>query len=154
MKNLLGGLLLAAMMASPTAWAQEFPNRPIRIIVPYSPGGGTDTVARLMAERLTASLNQPVVVENRAGASANIGTEFVARAPADGYTILVTAPNFTTSEALFAKLAFDLLDHLAQHNLGVANRAVGNVIILVEVVGAVGHLTHGDIARHCRRKGI
>ncbi len=111
MKNLLGGLLLAAMLASPAAaWSQEFPNKPFRIIVPYSPGGGTDTVARLMAEKLTASFNQPVVVENRAGASANIGTELVARAPADGYTILVTAPNFTTSEALFAKLAWKFDD--------------------------------------------
>ena len=110
MRKLLGSLLLAVMAASPAAWAQEFPNKPIRIIVPYSPGGGTDTVARLMAERLTASLGQPVVVENKAGASANIGTELVARAPADGYTILVTAPNFTTSEALFAKLAWKFDD--------------------------------------------
>ena len=110
MKKLLGSLLLAVVVASPAAWAQEFPNKPIRIIVPYSPGGGTDTVARLMAERLTASLGQPVLVENKAGASANIGTELVARAPADGYTILVTAPNFTTSEALFAKLAWKFDD--------------------------------------------
>jgi tripartite-type tricarboxylate transporter receptor subunit TctC len=120
MKKSLGSLLLATMVAvmvavlaaSPAAWAQEFPTKPIRIIVPYSPGGGTDTVARLMAERLTASLGQPVVVENKAGASANIGTELVARAPADGYTILVTAPNFTTSEALFAKLAWKFDDFI------------------------------------------
>ena len=110
MKKLLGGLLLSVMACSPAAWAQAFPNKPIRIIVPYSPGGGTDTVARLMAERLTATLGQPVLVENKAGASANIGTEFVARAPADGYTVLVTAPNFTTSEALFAKLAWKFDD--------------------------------------------
>src|SRR5690606_10096049 len=109
MKRLLGSLLLAAIAASPAAWAQ-YPDKPIRIVVPYSPGGGTDTVARLMAERLTASLGQPVVVENKAGASANIGTELVARSPADGYTILVTAPNFTTSEALFAKLAWKFED--------------------------------------------
>ena len=120
MKKSLGSLLLATMVAvmvavlaaSPAAWAQEFPTKPIRIIVPYSPGGGTDTVARLMAERLTASLGQPVVVENKAGASANIGTELVARAPADGYTILVTAPNFTTSEALFAKMAWKFDDFI------------------------------------------
>jgi tripartite-type tricarboxylate transporter receptor subunit TctC len=110
MKKILGSLLLAVMVGCPAAWAQEFPNKPIRIIVPYSPGGGTDTVARMMAERLTVAFGQPVVVENKAGASANIGTEAVARAPADGYTMLVTAPNFTTSEALFAKLGWKFDD--------------------------------------------
>jgi tripartite-type tricarboxylate transporter receptor subunit TctC len=92
------------------AAAQEFPAKPIRIVVPYAAGGGTDTVARLMAARLGAAFNQPVVVENKPGASANIGTEFVARAPADGYTLLVTAPNFTTSEALFDKLPWKFED--------------------------------------------
>src|SRR5690606_31385947 len=110
MKRLLGSLLLVLVAGMPAAWAQEFPTKPMRIIVPYSPGGGTDTVARLMAERLTAAFGQSVVVENKAGASANIGTEFVARAPGDGYTILVTAPNFTTSEALFAKLGWKFED--------------------------------------------
>ncbi len=110
MKRLLGSLLLVLVAGMPAAWAQEFPTKPMRIIVPYSPGGGTDTVARLMAERLTAAFGQTVVVENKAGASANIGTEFVARAPADGYTILVTAPNFTTSEALFDKLGWKFED--------------------------------------------
>jgi tripartite-type tricarboxylate transporter receptor subunit TctC len=110
MAAVMAAVMLAVLVNGPAAWAQAFPNKPIRIIVPYSPGGGTDTVARLMAERLTAAWGQPVLVENKAGASANIGTELVARAPADGYTILVTAPNFTTSEALFAKLAWKFDD--------------------------------------------
>jgi tripartite-type tricarboxylate transporter receptor subunit TctC len=103
MRRFLGRLLLAALVGVTSAAAQDFPSRPIRIIVPYSPGGGTDSVARIMAQRLSAAFGQSVVVDNKPGASANIGAEMVARAPADGYTILVTAPNFTTSEALFEK---------------------------------------------------
>ncbi len=98
------------LLAAGSSFAQEFPAKGLRIVVPYAPGGGTDTVARLIAARLSTAFNQPVVVENKPGASANIGTEFVARAPADGYTILVTAPNFTTSEALFDKLPWKFED--------------------------------------------
>ncbi len=101
---------LAMALCASSVWAQEFPNKPIRIVVPYSPGGGTDAVARMMAEKLSASLKQSVFVENKAGASANIGAEMVARSPADGYTVLVTAPNFTTSEALFDKLGWKFED--------------------------------------------
>jgi len=107
MKFLISVLLL---LAAGSGLAQEFPARGLRIVVPYAAGGGTDTVARLMAARLTTAFNQSVVVENKPGASANIGTEFVAKSPADGYTILVTAPNFTTSEALFDKLAWKFED--------------------------------------------
>jgi tripartite-type tricarboxylate transporter receptor subunit TctC len=112
MKTLLGGLMVAMTLSTMPAMAQDFPSKPIRIVVPYSPGGGTDAVARMMAQRLTASLGQSVVVENKPGASANIGAEFVARSPADGYTILVTAPNFTTSEALFDKLTWRFDDFI------------------------------------------
>ena len=104
--------LLAALFLGLTAQAQDFPIKPIKIVVPYSPGGGTDTVARLMAAHISNTLGQQVIVENKAGASANIGTEFVAKAPADGYTILVTAPNFTTSEALFDKLGWRFDDFI------------------------------------------
>ena len=104
--------LLLSVLLGLTAQAQDFPIKPIRIVVPYSPGGGTDTVARLMAAHISNSLGQQVIVENKAGASANIGTEFVAKAPADGYTILVTAPNFTTSEALFDKLGWRFEDFI------------------------------------------
>ncbi|MEO8142597.1 MAG: tripartite tricarboxylate transporter substrate binding protein [Betaproteobacteria bacterium] len=109
MKFLIPVLLL---LAANCAFAQEFPAKGVRIVVPYAAGGGTDTVARLMAARLTTVFNQSVVVENKPGASANIGTEFVARSPADGYTILITAPNFTTSEALFDKLTWKFDDFI------------------------------------------
>lgn len=104
--------LLVSLFLGFTAHAQDYPIKPIRIVVPYSPGGGTDTVARLMAAHMSNALGQQVIVENKAGASANIGTEFVAKAPADGYTILVTAPNFTTSEALFDKLGWRFEDFI------------------------------------------
>lgn len=109
--KLLMGILLAMLFATGAA-AQEYPNKPIRVVVPYSPGGGTDTVARLMAARLSSAFGQQVVVENKPGASANIGAEFVARSPADGYTVLVTAPNFTTSEALYEKLTWRFEDFI------------------------------------------
>ena len=113
MKKLLAGLLLLPALLSATgALAQDYPAKPIRIVVPYSPGGGTDTVARLMAQRLSTAFGQPVTVENKPGASANIGAEFVARSPADGYTVLVTAPNFTTSEALYEKLTWKFDDFI------------------------------------------
>jgi tripartite-type tricarboxylate transporter receptor subunit TctC len=106
MKSFIRRLLLLAMFSVTAAAAQDYPNKAIRIVVPYSPGGGTDTVARLMAQRLSVAFGQPVLVENKPGASANIGAEFVARSPADGYTVLVTAPNFTTSEVLYDKLTW------------------------------------------------
>ena len=111
-KLLVGLLLLPALLSATGALAQDYPAKPIRIVVPYSPGGGTDTVARLMAQRLATAFGQPVTVENKPGASANIGAEFVARSPADGYTVLVTAPNFTTSEALYEKLTWKFDDFI------------------------------------------
>jgi tripartite-type tricarboxylate transporter receptor subunit TctC len=103
-------LLLAVLLAATSVLAQDYPSKSVRIVVPYAAGGGTDAVSRLMAARLGAAFNQPVVVENKPGASANIGTEFVAKSPADGYTLLITAPNFTTSEALFDKLTWKFED--------------------------------------------
>ena len=97
-------------LLSATAFGQDYPSKPIRIIVPYAAGGGTDAVARLTAAKLSASMGQPVVIENRPGASANIGTDAVAKSAPDGYTILVTAPNFPTSEALFDKLGWRMED--------------------------------------------
>jgi len=94
--------VLMGLMASLT-WAADYPEKPIKFIVPYAAGGGTDAVARLMALKLSPILGQSIVVENRPVASSNLGTEMVARATADGYTVLVTAPNFSTSEALFSK---------------------------------------------------
>ena len=92
-----------------TGNAQEkYPAKPLRIIVPFAPGGSTDIFARLVAERLSAALAQPVVVENRAGASGNIGAEAVAKSPADGYTLLMaTTGVMAINNALFKSMSFD-----------------------------------------------
>jgi tripartite-type tricarboxylate transporter receptor subunit TctC len=99
---------LAALAISAAAHAQVYPARPIRMIVAYPPGGGTDIVGRMLAQKLGESLGQTVVVENRGGASGNIGTELAARAAPDGYTILMgnVAPN-AINVSLFKDMAFD-----------------------------------------------
>jgi len=98
----------AAMLpATAEAQAQAYPNRPIRIVVPYAAGGAVDIVARIVGQALAEQLKQPVIVDNRPGASANIGMEAVAKAPADGYTLLMASNGLTTNMALFSSLSFD-----------------------------------------------
>jgi len=102
-------LLATALGATPAVFAAEtWPSRPIRMIVAYPPGGGTDQVGRVMAEQLAQSLGQNVVIDNRGGATGNIGTELAARALPDGYTLLMgnVAPN-AVNVSLFKKLGFD-----------------------------------------------
>ncbi len=89
------------------AAAQTFPSKPIRLIVPYPPGGGTDTAARPIAQKMTESLGQAVIVDNRPGASEIIGTEAVARAAPDGYTLLLTTNAFAINPSLQPKLPYD-----------------------------------------------
>jgi tripartite-type tricarboxylate transporter receptor subunit TctC len=98
---------LAAPAVSTTAWAQAYPTRPVRIIVPFGPGGPTDIPARFIAQRLTENLGRNFLVENVAGASSNIGTVQAARAAPDGYTILITVNNLVINPSLFEKIAFD-----------------------------------------------
>jgi tripartite-type tricarboxylate transporter receptor subunit TctC len=98
---------LAAPAASTMAWAQTYPTRPVRIIVPFAPGGPTDVPARFIAQRLTDNLGRNFLVENVAGASSNIGTAQAARAMPDGYTILVTVNNLVINPSMFEKVAFD-----------------------------------------------
>jgi tripartite-type tricarboxylate transporter receptor subunit TctC len=94
--------------AAGLAQAQPYPNRPIKLVVPYAPGQGTDVLSRTIAERVATSLGQPIVVENRPGAGANIGADFVAKAPADGYTLLMgTNATHAMNAAMYPSLSFD-----------------------------------------------
>jgi len=98
---------------APAANAADYPARPLRIVVPLAPGGGNDTTARLIGTRLTASLGQPVIVENRPGAAGVIASETVAKAPADGYTLYLVSTSFTSAPALVRKLPFDPVNDFA-----------------------------------------
>ena len=108
----LGRVLLAAAIAAPgLLHAQAFPSKPIRIIVPFPAGGTTDVVARLVGQRMSETMGQPVLVENRGGAGGSLGADVVAKAPADGYTILmhnITFPLASTSLALAGRLPYNI----------------------------------------------
>ena len=99
--------------APPPAVSQSYPAKPLRIIVPLAPGGGNDAVARLVGQKLSESLGQAVIVENRAGGGGVIASEIVARAPADGYTLYLVSTSFTAAPALQQKLPFDTLKDFA-----------------------------------------
>jgi len=103
MHRALALLLLLAFPAS----VQSYPARLVEIVVPFAPGGGTDLIARVLAERLSETLRQRFVVINRPGASTNIGTAAVANAPGDGYTLLLTSISLAANPSLYRKLAFD-----------------------------------------------
>jgi len=96
-----------ATAVAPLAAAQSYPNRPVKLLVGFPPGGSTDLAARVLANKLTQSLGQTFIVENRAGASGNIASEAVARAVPDGYTLLMAATSFAAAPAFFDKLAWD-----------------------------------------------
>jgi tripartite-type tricarboxylate transporter receptor subunit TctC len=101
-------LLAAAALAAVPAFAQSWPTRPVALVVPFAAGGNTDIMARLVADRLRDLLGQPVVVENRGGAAANIGAAHVAKAPADGYTLLMISNTHATNPSLYTNLTYDL----------------------------------------------
>jgi tripartite-type tricarboxylate transporter receptor subunit TctC len=102
---------LALLSISALAAAQDYPSKPIRVIVPLAPGGGTDLAARVTAQKLTERWGQQIIVDNRPGAGGNIGTELVARAAPDGYTLLVTNPApIVVNPWLFAKLPYEPKD--------------------------------------------
>ena len=106
--HLAGGATVCAA-ASPVAVAQTYPTRPVRIIVGFAAGGATDIQARLMGQWLSDRLGQQFIIENRAGASGNIGTEAVAKAPADGYTLLQIVTPHAINAALYSNLNFDFI---------------------------------------------
>ena len=120
-------LLLLLVLAAPAAWGQ-YPNRAIRMIVPFAPGGASDFVGRILQPRLAELLGQPIVIENRGGAAGNIGGEAAVRAPADGYTLLLgTMSSHAMNQFLYATMSFDPVADVAPISL-VANVATVLVV--------------------------
>src|SRR5262245_31099020 len=115
MKPILLGLL--ALLAASASQAQTYPSRPVKLVAPFAPGGPVDVVARVLAPKLSASLGQQFYVENHPGGSGNIGTALVAKAPPDGYTVLVISSTLVVNPSLFAKLGFDTTTDLAPVSL-------------------------------------
>ena len=122
-----GCLLTLLALSTTTVLAQDYPARPIRIVVPTAAAGSPDVLARLLAERLRERWGQPVVIENRAGAGQIIGAEIVAKAPADGYTLLLPTGTYTTSVAIRTTLPFDPARDLT----GVAMVGQGPLMLVV-----------------------
>jgi tripartite-type tricarboxylate transporter receptor subunit TctC len=113
MKSIVRCVLLGALLASflPAGWAQSaaqpYPNKPVRLIVPFAPGGFTDVVARILGLRLSAALGQQFVIENKAGAGSVIGTDFVAKSPPDGYTLVMVSTTHAISPWIYKSLPYD-----------------------------------------------
>lgn len=112
--SLLAPFALCLGIVAGTSFAQTYPSKPVRFIVPFAPGGSTDLLARMLSRHLTDSLGQPVIVDNRGGAGGVIGAEIAARAPADGYTIVLGSPGpLTINPNLVAKMPYDTLRDFA-----------------------------------------
>ena len=106
------GVALSAFAASPAVRAEAFPTKPIRLILPFPPGGPTDITGRAIAQKLSEQLQQPVIPDNRPGATSNIGLELAAKSPPDGYTIVLTPPSISLSPSMYKKLNYDALRDL------------------------------------------
>ncbi len=123
---LAAALLLTCSVG--TLAQESWPNKPVRMIVPFSPGGSTDVVARMVGQRLSVLWNQPVVIENRAGAGGNVGADVVAKAPGDGYTLLMASGSVTINPSLYKKMPFDTRKDL----LPITNVAQGPMLVVVQ----------------------
>lgn len=111
-------LLAVALMATTTAPAQNFPSKPMRIVVTFTPGGAPDIIARILAERFTASWGQSVIVDNKPGSGGNIGADFVAKAPPDGHTLVVgTVGTHSINGALYSRMPYDMVRDFAPVSL-------------------------------------
>lgn len=115
--------------ASGIVLAQEaWPAKPVRMIVPFAPGGSTDVIARMVGQKLSGLWNQPLVIENRAGAGGNVGADVVAKSPGDGYTLLFASGSVTINPALYKKMPFDTKKDL----LPITNVAQGPMLVVVQ----------------------
>ena len=118
---------LTLLAALPAAAQSDWPNKPVRMVVPFSPGGSTDVVARLLAQQLGTLWGQTIVIENRAGAGGNLGVDMVVKAAPDGYTLLMGSGSITINPHLYKKLPFDTRKDLAP----ITNVASGPMLVVV-----------------------
>jgi tripartite-type tricarboxylate transporter receptor subunit TctC len=147
---ILAAAALAAVWHAP-ARAQAWPERPIRLIVPFPPGGGTDVISRQLAERMAANTGWTIVVENRAGAGGNIGLDAVAKAAPDGYTIgMGQASNLAINPALYAKMPYDPLKDFAP----ISSIATQGLVVVVSAKSAFRNLADLLAAAHKKADGV
>lgn len=135
--RVLAGLLILA--GGPVVFAQGYPARTVRVIVPYAPGGGSDVISRILAQRMSESLGRQFVIDNRAGANGIIGTEMAVQAPADGYTLLYVSSPHAVNPSLYRKLPYDTLKDLTP----ISEIAIASSILVVHPslpVHSVGEL--------------
>lgn len=118
---------LALALAPATPFAQAWPAKPVRMVVPFAPGGTTDVVARMLGQRLAEVWGQPVVIENRAGAGGNVGADLVAKSPADGHTLLMASGSITINPNLYPRMPFDTKRDLVP----ISNVAAGPMLVVV-----------------------
>lgn len=129
--------MIAGTQAAAQTAAQAFPSRPVRIIVPFPPGGSSDGSARVVAERMSEEWKQPVIIENKAGAGTTIGAAFVATAPPDGYTLLLIGPGtHAASSALYKNLSYDAVKSFA----GVGQMASAPFVVVVNSSSKIGSM--------------
>lgn len=138
-KQLLAGVALAAAALCTPAQAQGYPSKPVNIVVPFAPGGATDIMTRLLAERLSKRLGQPVIVENKPGAGTMIASEYVAKAPADGHTVLMAASSLGIAPSLYSKVNYDPVKSFAPISL------VASVVHVLEVHPSVPVKSVGEL---------
>ncbi len=142
----VAAVLLVAGLACGSAQAQkDYPTKPIRLIVPFAPGGGTDIVARLLAQKLTEAFRQTVIVDNRAGAGGTIGAETAVRATPDGYTAIMMSGSYATNAAIF-KLPYDPVNDIMPMGL------VGDTAFLVTLHPALPIKSVGELIAYARAK--
>ena len=120
-------VLLSVALAPAASSAEAYPTRSIRLIVPFAAGGPTDVIARVVAQKLSESFGQQVVVENIPGAGGNTGVAMVAKAPADGYTVLVVSTGFIVNPSMYAKIPYDPIKDFAPITLVAASPNVVSV---------------------------
>jgi tripartite-type tricarboxylate transporter receptor subunit TctC len=148
--SVLAGALLAAMAFQGAVAADaKYPSRPVRMIVPFAPGGPTDVIARVVAQKLGEAWNEQVVVDNRAGAGGNIGMGLAANAPADGYTLLMVSSSYVVNPSLYAKIPYDPQKSFAP----VSNVAASpNVFVVHPSIPAKSMQDLVNLARNEKRK--